>query len=54
LIVKSKEVCVKCKRELEHTEDAAYFFNIDGYVCEQCLMKHGTESQKRKWEIQSR
>lgn len=46
------EICVKCKRDLDPKEDAAYFFNIDGYVCENCLIKHGSESQKRKWEFQ--
>ena len=47
------KICVKCKKNLDLKEDVAYFFNIDGYVCEQCLMKYGSKSQKRKWEILS-
>jgi len=48
------EICVKCNRDLDPNEEAAYFFNIDGYVCEECLVKHGSTSQKRKWEMQSK
>ena len=47
------EICVKCKRYLDPKEDAAYFFKMNGYVCEGCLMKHGSIPQKNKWEMQS-
>jgi len=47
------ESCIKCKRDLDPKENAAFYFEFDGYLCEQCLMKYGSESAKKKWEMQS-
>jgi len=41
------EVCVKCKRDLDPNELASYFWKIEAYVCDGCMQKHGSDSQKK-------
>lgn len=41
------ENCVKCKRDLDPNELASYFWKIEAYVCDGCMIKHGSDSQKQ-------
>ena len=41
-------ICIKCNRILSKTEIANYFPKDDIWVCDKCMMKYGSDSQKKK------